>query len=643
MYDTTTRRPWTPATIRFPGWSRVRDDVTLNDPTTGTYATKDPGTGINVSVTGLDLQRIQGGGLHSRRDRPSGANRNHHPRNPHVHLESGNGRRRTRGVPGLHRHGDGICRKRNSVRCHDRHACLHDPATSHSPPGSFAMNGSGLSATDYKFVQAPSNSTAFTLTGSFVPEDEAADTASRIPSSFSSNTATFTKIHRFSVHYETRFDYGGKTDPLSEGSLGYASSYTTFAPGPLKMKSRTRPMTRSKVTWIGVRWPSRSQRPVRYLGRATISWHRSRFVRGRRRWQQPAAPAGPAASADNWAVLAEPLGITLIPSAERLNKGGAGQGGVAVDGLSWLNRGAVESLAHGFLSRPLTKGALAKLVQGLVLLSRQENHPVVEVYAPPQDISSGVVQIVVLVARVGQVKVEGNKWFSTEDLARQVRIKPSNDHGRQPCGGPGLAEAKPIPAGGPGVRPGPGARADRRDPAGGGRAAGAGLCRVRRHGQRGYRPGPGVHGLQPGRPLGGRQPAQLPVHPAERDWKLLQAHGPATRCRCPTGTRCPCSVPWARADSITGGLFDLQGINWQVGTRYNIPLPSLPGDTQTLSFGADYKWSNNNLRFGGTQIFTSPANIAQGVLVARGSSKDAQGTTSGSLTGYYSPTAGSAG
>ena len=230
VYDTTTA-----ATLDAGNYSLSgvvgSDDVTLNDPTTGTYATKDPGTGINVSVTGLDLSGSKAGdyilagtALLAPIGTITPATLTY-TSNPATAVDG------TTVFPVFTGTVTGFVGNETLSGATTGTLVFTTPATSHSPPGSFAINGSGLSATDYKFVQAPSNSTAFTLTGSFVPEDEAADTASRIPSSFSWDTETFTKIHRFSVHYETRFDYGGKTDPLSEGSLGYASSYTTFAPG----------------------------------------------------------------------------------------------------------------------------------------------------------------------------------------------------------------------------------------------------------------------------------------------------------------------------------------------------------------------------------------------------------------------------
>ena len=111
---------------------------------------------------------------------------------------------------------------------------------------------------------------------------------------------------------------------------------------------------------------------------------------------------------------------------------------------------------------------------------------------------------------------------------------------------------------------------------------------------------------------------------------------PATHCRCPRNT---VSVfgSWARAESVIGNLFGQTGTTWQVGMRYAIPLPVLPGYTQSLEFGTDYKWINNNLAFGGTQVFASPANIAQGLVTYSGVKSDAQGSTRGSISAVFSP------
>jgi len=96
---------------------------------------------------------------------------------------------------------------------------------------------------------------------------------------------------------------------------------------------------------------------------------------------------------------------------------------------------------------------------------------------------------------------------------------------------------------------------------------------------------------------------------------------------------------WAEAKTASdAGLFALDGIDWEIGTRYTIPLHMVGADyTQSINFGTEYKWSNNDLDFGGTQVFTSPTNIFEGVLGYTGALIDAKGSTQGSITGFFSP------
>jgi len=51
-------------------------------------------------------------------------------------------------------------------------------------------------------------------------------------------------------------------------------------------------------------------------------------------------------------------------------------------------------------------------------------HPFVGVVVPPQDVNSGVIQVVVSEYRLGQVHVTGNKWFSSSLTARQSGLHP---------------------------------------------------------------------------------------------------------------------------------------------------------------------------------------------------------------------------
>ncbi len=138
-------------------------------------------------------------------------------------------------------------------------------ATHASPPGAYAINGSGLGASDYIFVQAPSNSTALVLanptnigtqpipvgadplpittpeTSNPLDSTGGAQTAYAnscpVPSNFNINATLPAAAERiessggmgnFTVVYQSDFGDGQKTANEFAGSLSHASSFTAF-------------------------------------------------------------------------------------------------------------------------------------------------------------------------------------------------------------------------------------------------------------------------------------------------------------------------------------------------------------------------------------------------------------------------------
>jgi hemolysin activation/secretion protein len=352
----------------------------------------------------------------------------------------------------------------------------------------------------------------------------------------------------------------------------------------------------------------------------------------------PAPLPAPPANDDSMVLLPRLAGIRLIRSADHLSEAALPAGEkVVVEGLPWLDVAKVRAISAGFLDRPLTRGGLSHLTRQLVLLCRESNHPVVEVYVPPQDVTSGVVQVVVLAARLGETFVTGNHWFPDELFTRQVRTRPGEEitgttfledvdwlnqnpfrhvdlvyqKGEQP----GQTDAVLRVAD---VRP-------ERIYAGyedsGNQATGLGRAFA-------------------GFNLGNLWNADNELsyqYTRSTDGDHLQADSASYLLPLPWRNTVSVFGSWARSDTLEGGVFDLAGITWQAGLRYTVLLPVLPGYSQSLVFGLDYKWSNNNLGFGGTQVFSSPASIAQALVTYSGSKSDANGSTHGSISAYFSP------
>jgi hemolysin activation/secretion protein len=76
---------------------------------------------------------------------------------------------------------------------------------------------------------------------------------------------------------------------------------------------------------------------------------------------------------------------------------------------------------------PLTVDLLQNLKQKIVTYYRENGHPVVSVDIPFQDVTDGVVQIIIMEGVIDKVEFKGNRWFSTRLLQSYSRLK-SGDH-----------------------------------------------------------------------------------------------------------------------------------------------------------------------------------------------------------------------
>ena len=81
------------------------------------------------------------------------------------------------------------------------------------------------------------------------------------------------------------------------------------------------------------------------------------------------------------------------------------------------------SVVMPYLGKPVTRGKLNDLVQAIIVYYRDHARPVVDVAVPAQDITNGVLQVVLLEGRVGQVTVEGNRWFSSSQIRDGVSLR----------------------------------------------------------------------------------------------------------------------------------------------------------------------------------------------------------------------------
>ncbi len=141
----------------------------------------------------------------------------------------------------------------------------------------------------------------------------------------------------------------------------------------------------------------------------------------------PKVPAGP--KQDDHVILPQLKGLVLIDSTKALKPGGVPgtSGGIVVNNLPLLDDPAIQKQLQDFIGKPLTQSSVQILGQVIVNWYREKKYPFVDVAVPAgQDVTNGVVQVVVTESRLGKINARGNYWFSSDFLESQVRLAPGD-------------------------------------------------------------------------------------------------------------------------------------------------------------------------------------------------------------------------
>lgn len=359
----------------------------------------------------------------------------------------------------------------------------------------------------------------------------------------------------------------------------------------------------------------------------------------------PALPdlsaTGAATMPDADAVLAPVLrGVVFVAGSNAIQPEGVNTDGIRIDSVPFLETGEFRALAEPYLGQPLTLRALNRLTRDVVLHFRRHGRPVVDVLVPEQNVSNGTVQILIVEGRLGTVRTEGNTWFTTEQISSSVRA-PAGD----------VIEGGPLLEDLAWINRNPFRQVDLVFM----RGAAAGetdvVLRTRdRYPLRvytGYEDSGNaltgfdrvLAGANWGNAFGRDEQLNYQLS-ASPDFRKMIAHSGSYIAPIPAW-RHTLTVFGSHAKSrpeLAGGMFDLKGRAWQIGARYRVPLATPPGGwTRTITAGVDFKRSNNDLSFGGTQVFAQENDVVQGIAAFSAGRSDPRGVTSGELTVALSP------
>ena len=141
-------------------------------------------------------------------------------------------------------------------------------------------------------------------------------------------------------------------------------------------------------------------------------------------------PPAPVPSPDEQIMIPCLNGLVLIGNPKEVKK----EGLMHLDGIFVVNVNIPggsqclrEKIAYDFIGKPLTQKKLKELKQTLLDYFKARRMPVVSVQVPEQDITGGVLQLLVIQGKLGRVCAVGNCWTRSSRLENFIRLKPGDD------------------------------------------------------------------------------------------------------------------------------------------------------------------------------------------------------------------------
>ncbi len=352
-----------------------------------------------------------------------------------------------------------------------------------------------------------------------------------------------------------------------------------------------------------------------------------------------ALPRSPRAAPNACAVLLSELkGLVFVSRPEAVVKAGVSTPGIAFKDVPVPKPDVLEGLISPYLGHVFTRGQLNELIEKVIVYYRHHDRPVVDVFAPEQDITTGTIQVVILEGHVGKITTTGNRWFPNREIREGIRLQPGD-----PIRSSELQEdldwlnANPFRNTDAVYRPGA--------------QLGATDIELRTQDRfplrlyAGYdNDGNAVTGLSRyDVGLNFADPGLGKQVNFEYTTSGEDLHAESGSCIIP--------LPWRNTLTFFGNhtqtrgaippYLGIAGRSDQISGRYSVPLSTIETDLvaykHTVAAGFDYKYDDNALEFGGLPAGGSLYAVDQFVLSYNGSLSDPHGRTTLDFKGYLSP------
>ncbi|MFZ5807211.1 MAG: ShlB/FhaC/HecB family hemolysin secretion/activation protein [Verrucomicrobiota bacterium] len=115
--------------------------------------------------------------------------------------------------------------------------------------------------------------------------------------------------------------------------------------------------------------------------------------------------------------------VFLSDPSQVSRKGLKDMRGIYADNFPELKSKKFQKLMQEFFYRPFTIATSRRLVSKVANFYREYDSSIVSVLLPDQNISYGVIQILILKGKAGNLTVSGNQWTSAENVLGEIHLK----------------------------------------------------------------------------------------------------------------------------------------------------------------------------------------------------------------------------
>lgn len=355
--------------------------------------------------------------------------------------------------------------------------------------------------------------------------------------------------------------------------------------------------------------------------------------------QPPAAPENNTQSGANGGavLMTQVKGLVFISSLDQLAHS-PGEASLDTSRVPLLDDPEFRQRISPYLGQPLQQSGLRRLLATVNLFYSMHDKPFVNVSAPEQDVTDGVLRVMVIEGRLDRVRVEGNRWFSDDIYLNAMALNAGDpllkSHidadidwiNRNPFRGATVVAVPGRSFGSTDLV----VRANERFP-----------LRVYATADNSGSKNTGRERLGVGANWGNAFGVGHQLNyqfTGSTDFDRSIGHSGSYVIPLPWRHLFTVSGAWSRINADMPADFDSEGKSWQTSLRYEVPFAATAnGVTQSFLIGADFKESDNNLEFGGIPVTDNTTNIAQAVLSYRVNGSDRFGNTGFSATLAYSP------